>query len=156
MLNRLTANVLGCGLALILISGCTSMPQRLEVSAVPIEKPKLTLPKADVVNMREVKWIVLTPENWEAALVELKKSGRPVVVFALTDQGYEDLGLNFSDIRALVQQQQAIIGAYAGYYDATNKAIDKANESINNVNSELNAVNSKKPESTLDKLNPFK
>ena len=126
MLNRLTANVLGCGLALILISGCTSMPQRLEVSAVPIEKPKLTLPKADVVNMREVKWIVLTPENWEAALVELKKSGRPVVVFALTDQGYEDLGLNFSDIRALVQQQQAIIVAYEKYYKEAEQTLDKA------------------------------
>ena len=156
MLNRLTASVLGCGLALILISGCTSLPQKLEVSAVPIEKPKLTLPKADVVTMREVKWIVLTPENWEAALAELKKSGRPVVVFALTDKGYEALGLNFSDVRALVQQQQSIIAAYESYYTETNEAIDKANESIGEVNSEVDNLNKKEPESTWDKLNPFK
>ena len=98
MVNRLTASVLGCGVLLLLISGCTSMPQRLEVSATPIEKPQLVLPKADQVNMREVKWIVVTPDNWEAAIVELKKTGRPIVIFGLTDQGYEDLGLNFSDI----------------------------------------------------------
>lgn len=156
MVNRLTASVLGCGVLLLLISGCTSMPQRLEVSATPIEKPQLVLPKADQVNMREVKWIVLTPDNWEQAVVELKKTGRPIVIFGLTDQGYEDLGLNFSDIRALVQQQQTIIGAYEGYYNATNEAIDKANKSINNVNSQVDAVNSTEPESGWNKLNPFK
>lgn len=126
MVNRLTASVLGCGLALTLISGCTSLPQKLEVSATPIEKPQLVLPKADLVTMREVKWIVLTPDNWEQALVELKKSGRPIVIFGLTDQGYEDLGLNFSDIRALVQQQQAIIAAYEGYYAKAEEAMDNA------------------------------
>lgn len=126
MVNRLTASVLGCGLALTLISGCTSLPQKLEVSATPIEKPQLVLPKADLVTMREVKWIVLTPDNWEQALVELKKSGRPIVIFGLTDQGYEDLGLNFSDIRALVQQQQAIIAAYEGYYQQAEQAMDNA------------------------------
>ena len=156
MLHRSTKNVLGCGLALTLISGCTSLPQKLEVSATPIEKPQLVLPKADLVTMREVKWIVLTPDNWEQALVELKKSGRPIVIFGLTDQGYEDLGLNFSDIRALVQQQQTIIGAYEGYYNDTNEVIDKANDSINKVNSEVDSVNSIEPQSTWSKLNPFK
>jgi hypothetical protein len=36
------------------------------------------------------------------------------------------LGLNFSDIRALVQQQQAIIAAYEGYYKEAEQALDKA------------------------------
>ena len=52
----------------------------------------------------------------EAKLAELKKSGQPVAMFVLTGEGYENLGLNFSDIRALVQQQQKIIVAYENYY----------------------------------------
>ena len=156
MVNRLTASVLGCGVLLLLISGCTSMPQRLEVSATPIEKPQLVLPKADQVNMREVKWIVVTPDNWEAAIVELKKTGRPIVIFGLTDQGYEDLGLNFSDIRALVQQQQTIIAAYEGYYNASEQALDSANDSIDDINSKVDAANKTKPVSAWDKVNPFK
>ena len=155
MVNRLTASVLGCGVLLLLISGCTSMPQRLEVSATPIEKPQLVLPKADQVNMREVKWIVVTPDNWEAAIVELKKTGRPVVLFGLTDQGYENLGLNFSDIRALVQQQQTIIAAYEGYYNASEQALDSANDSIDDINSKVDAANKTKPVSAWDKFNPF-
>ena len=155
MVNRLTASVLGCGVLLLLISGCTSMPQRLEVSATPIEKPQLVLPKADQVNMREVKWIVVTPDNWEAAIVELKKTGRPIVIFGLTDQGYENLGLNFSDIRALVQQQQTIIAAYEGYYNASEQALDSANDSIDDINSKVDAANKTKPVSAWDKFNPF-
>ena len=158
MVNRLTASVLGCGVLLLLISGCTSMPQRLEVSATPIEKPQLVLPKADQVNMREVKWIVVTPDNWEAAIVELKKTGRPIVIFGLTDQGYENLGLNFSDIRALVQQQQTIIDAYKKYYTESNKSFDKAEQSIKETNekADLAAGIRKQNENVLDKINPFK
>jgi len=44
----------------------------------------------------------------------------------LTGEGYENLGLNFSDIRALVQQQQAIIVAYENYYKAAEDALDGA------------------------------
>jgi hypothetical protein len=156
MRNSLIANVLGCGLVVLLLSSCTSMPQVLEVSAKPIDKPVLVLPKVDQLNMKDVKWIVVTPDNWEAAVIELKKTGRPVVLFGLTDQGYENLGLNFSDIRALVQQQQAIIVAYEGYYNASEQALDKANNSINNVNSQVDAVNSTTPKSPLSKYNPFK
>ena len=156
MRNSLIANVLGCGLVVLLLTSCTSMPQVLEVSAKPVDKPVLVLPSVDQLNMRDVKWIVVTPDNWEAAVAELEKTGRPVVLFGLTDQGYEDLGLNFSDIRALVQQQQAIIVAYEGYYNASEQALDKANNSINNVNSQVDAVNSTTPKSPLSKYNPFK
>ena len=155
MRNSLIANVLGCGLVVLLLTSCTSMPQVLEVSAKPVDKPVLVLPNVDQLNMRDVKWIVVTPDNWEAAVAELEKTGRPVVLFGLTDQGYEDLGLNFSDIRALVQQQQAIIVAYEGYYNASEQALDKANNSINNVNSQVDAVNSTTPKSPLSKWNPF-
>jgi hypothetical protein len=47
-------------------------------------------------------------------------------LYALTGEGYGNLSLNFSDIRALVQQQQAIIAAYEGYYEAAEDALDGA------------------------------
>jgi hypothetical protein len=39
------------------------------------------------------------------------------VLFGLSAQGYTNLSLNLSDIRALVQQQQEIINAYVNYYE---------------------------------------
>lgn len=47
-------------------------------------------------------------------------------MFVLTGEGYENLGLNFSDIRALVQQQQQIIIAYENYYKAAEQAMENA------------------------------
>jgi hypothetical protein len=140
---------------LLLMAGCSSTPQRIEISAKPIEKPQLVLPKADAVNMRKIEWVLLTPDNFQEEVDKFKTSGRPVVFFALTDQGYENLGLNFSDIRALVQQQQAIILAYKNYYEASNKALDEANESIERTSEDVKSQQNVPKDSILDKLNPF-
>ena len=106
------------------------MPQRIEVSAKPVEKPELVLPKADQLSMREVKWVIITPENFNDVVEEAKKNGRPIAFFALTDKGYENLGLNLSDLRTFIQQQQSIIAAYDAYYKKSNEALDKANSEI--------------------------
>ena len=58
-------NVLGCGLVILLLSACSSTPRLIEVSATPIEKPELTLPKVDRIDMRKVEWTIVTEENWE-------------------------------------------------------------------------------------------
>ena len=105
--------------------------------------------------MRKIEWVLLTPDNFQEEVDKFKTSGRPVVFFALTDQGYENLGLNFSDIRALVQQQQAIILAYKNYYEASNKALDEANESIERTSEDVKSQQNVPKDSILDKLNPF-
>jgi hypothetical protein len=147
-------NALGCGLVLLTLSGCSFFGppvKQIEISAKPIPKPELTLPRADVVNMKEVKWVIITPNNIDEVVEEAKKKGRPIAFFALTDEGYENLAVNFSSIRALVQQQQAIIVAYENYYKKSNEAIDKANEEMQNMADE---VNSQPDEKSFD-LNPF-
>lgn len=133
MASRSIMNVLGCGLAALLLSGCalfTPQPQRIEVSAKPIDKPELVLPPADQLRMRDVEWVLITPENFKEIIEKAKKDGRPIVFFALTDKGYENLSLNLSDVRAFIQQQKAIIAAYDRYYKNANEALDKANSNI--------------------------
>ena len=102
------------------------LPQPIEVSTKPIEKPELTLPAVDEIHLRKVDWVIITEENMDAKLAQLKASGQPLAMFVLTGEGYENLGLNFSDIRALVQQQQQIIIAYENYYKKANEAMDNA------------------------------
>ena len=127
MKSLLTKSVLGCGLV-ILLSSCSSLQQVIpvEVSTKPVEKPELTLPRVDELRMREVNWIVINKDNVEEIFADLKNKNIPVGVYALTGEQYENLGLNFSDIRALVQQQQAIIVAYEKYYKEAEKTLDKA------------------------------
>jgi len=112
------------------LSGCSWFVKEVETSYTPVEKPTLTLPDADEVRMREIEWFIITEDNYEEVFAELKESGNVVVLLGLTSKGYENLSLNLSDIRQFVQQQQAIIKAYKGYYVESNEAIDKANEQL--------------------------
>ncbi len=128
MAVRSIASVLGFLILSLSVSGCallTPKPREIELSTKPVEKPKLELPKADQVRMRNIEWVVITKDNYKEVFEKLSKSGRPIAVFGLTDQGYANLGMNLSDIRAFVQQQQAIIAAYERYYkDADAKLND--------------------------------
>jgi|TARA_B100000035_G_scaffold54707_1_gene43139 hypothetical protein len=76
--------------------------------------------------MRKVEWIVINEANVDVVIEKLKTEGQAFALYALTGDGYGNLGLNFSDIRALVQQQQAIIAAYEGYYEQAEEAMDNA------------------------------
>ena len=111
---------------IISLAACSTKPQQIEVSAKPIEKPTLTLPPVDELNMRKVEWIVINEANVESVIAKLKSEGKAFALYGLTGDGYGNLGLNFSDIRALVQQQQAIIAAYEGYYQAAEEAMEGA------------------------------
>lgn len=135
MAIRSIANVLGYGLVLISLNGCAYFDffgkkeepvKPIQVTTKPIEKPKLNLPKVDKITMKEVEWIIITEDNYQQVFDELKKTGRPLAVFGLTDQGYKNLGLNLSYIRALLQQHKVIIAAYENYYQQANKVLDNA------------------------------
>ena len=125
MTSLLTKSVLGFTI-LISLAACSSQPQQIEVSAKPIEKPTLVLPPVDELNMKKVEWIVINEDNLDQVIADLQAGGKVFAVYALTGEGYGNLSLNFSDIRALVQQQQAIIAAYEGYYTAAEEAMDNA------------------------------
>lgn len=137
MLNRSIASVLGYGLALLLSACATTHP--IEISAKPIDKPQLVLPSADTLNLRDINWIIITPENANDVMAKLNTNGGHVAVFALTDKGYENLSLNINDLRTYVAQLKSIIVAYEGYYKDSNSAIDAANAEIKSVGDQANA-----------------
>jgi len=127
MVKRSIVNALGCLIILSAISGCSSLPKQIFVSAEPIDKPKLILPESDELDLREVEWVILVKENWEEQWAKLENSGDALAFFATTDSGYENLGLNYSDIRAFIQQQEAILAAYRSYYLEAEEEFNEAN-----------------------------
>ncbi len=84
--------------------------ERVVVKTQPVATPKPIVPPVDQLRMRDVKWIVITPENIEEHFAALG-SGE-VVLFAVTAQGYENLALNLSDVRANIDQYKAVIAVY--------------------------------------------
>lgn len=117
------------------------------------------MPPVDTLTMKEVKWIIVTEENLDEVIADLKKSGQPLAIFGLSGQGYENLSTNFSAIRALVQQQQTIIAAYKQYYERSSEALDSANAQIESTKEDIDRqqkINNEANEPLLERLNPFK
>jgi hypothetical protein len=113
-------NVLGYGLVILLtLSACgRAQPQIetvpiIETRTVQVQRPAPIVPAVDQLRLRNVRWIVVTAENVETILASLPNDA---VLFAITADGYEALALNLSDLRALVEQQRAIIRIYEDSY----------------------------------------
>jgi len=80
--------------------------------------------------LREVKWILITRENYQQVFEELAKNKKDIVLFGLSDDGYEALSLNNSDLMRVLEQKNAIIAAYKNYYEKSTQAIDAVNGKI--------------------------
>ena len=138
---------------LISLAACSTTPQVIQVTSKPIEKPELVLPPVDEVNMRRIEWIVINETNLDEVMAKLESEGKAFALYALTGEGYGNLSMNFSDIRALVQQQQQIIVAYENYYKAANQALDEA-EAQRQAEEEEDAAREAELNKSID-LNPF-
>lgn len=114
MKMTLTVNALGCLVGLALLSACASSRvdpiTSVEVRTIEVSKPAPIVPPVDQLNLKQIQWIVITPENIDQKFKEIKDGD--IVLFALTQDGYENLSMNMSDIRAMVEQQKKIIAIY--------------------------------------------
>jgi hypothetical protein len=108
----------------LFVSGCAgfgwkSDVQPLEVHKRAVERTPLKLSDPAPLQARELEWIVITPENAETVWQRLRDSNTDVVLFALTDDGYETLALTMAELRNFVAQQRAILRRYREYYETT-------------------------------------
>ena len=64
------------------------------------------------VEMPPVDWFVITEENLDEKLAEVKEKTGQIVFIAITPKGYENLALGIGDLRRYIKQQQSIIAYY--------------------------------------------
>lgn len=99
-----------------ILSGCgkpsvkPEIKPPVEIVTVETKAPAPIVPDVDRLRLRTVEWKIVTTENVDQVLTEGS------ALFTLTADGYENLSLNMSEIRALIQQQQKIIAIYESSY----------------------------------------
>lgn len=62
-------------------------------------------------------WVVVTPDNAEEIFKKMEQEGKNLVLFALTDDGYQQLAITIADLRNLINTQRNIIIKYKEYYE---------------------------------------
>jgi len=86
-------------------------PVKIITETVQIEVYQPVLPQQ--MKLDEVSWYVITEDNLEEKIAEIKKfSGTDFVVFAITPSGYENMAYNFQEMRRFILQQNEIITYY--------------------------------------------
>jgi hypothetical protein len=104
-----------------LLSGCGSLfgsrVKPIEIQTKAVERTRLDLSEPAPLTSREIKWILITPENAEKVFADLKEQNIDLVLFGITDEGYEQLSLTMAEIRNYIANQRAIIVKYKEYYE---------------------------------------
>ena len=118
MVHRI-GNVLVSGLAIILLSSCVAGVKTLETYTIEKKREPLNLAMPVPLELQDVDWIIITKDNADEVFEKIKndKNG-DYALFALTDNGYEKLALNFADIRNKIAEQRQIILSYKDYYES--------------------------------------
>ena len=116
---RLIGNVLVSGLAIILLSSCAAGVKVIDTYTIEKKREPLDLNMPTPLELQDVDWIIITKENADEVFEKIKneKNG-DYALFALTDNGYEKLALNFADIRNRIAEQRQIILSYKDYYES--------------------------------------
>jgi PBP1b-binding outer membrane lipoprotein LpoB len=114
-----------------LLTGCASFDlfgskvKPIEVVSKKIKKTALDIDNPEPLQSRPIEWIVVTPDNAEAVFKRMDEKGQSLVLFALTDDGYQQLSLSIGDIRNLINTQRTIIIKYKEYYEPKKPKVKK-------------------------------
>lgn len=118
----MSARLLLTTIILPLISGCASLGwnsdvKKIEVQTKAVERTPLNLREPTPFRSREIEWMVVTPDNVNDIWKRLREANTDIVLFAVTDDGYENLAITMAELRNIISQQRAIIIKYKEYYE---------------------------------------
>jgi hypothetical protein len=115
---RLIGNVLVFGLAILFLNSCAAVAVK-ELQSYKIEKKRepLNIPNPEPLDLIDVEWIIVTKDNIDEVMEKVKAEGGDYALFAVTDEGYKKLSLNFADIRNKLYETNQILLSYREYYE---------------------------------------
>lgn len=129
----MNAQILSIPVILLLLSGCSVLPifkkepavKPVEIQTKAVERTRLNISDPKPLVGRPMQWYIITPENAEQIWNELKEKNVDLVLFGLTDEGYEQLAVSMTEIRNFIANQRAIIIKYREYYEPEEVKEDK-------------------------------
>jgi len=100
--------------ALLLTSGCSTFIPEPKVVTVTktIERTIPTVPHPKQVQLNDIKIYVVSKENYEEFVTEFEKKNGGDAYIAISVKDYENLSLNFAELRRYIEQQKQIILYY--------------------------------------------
>ena len=89
--------------------------KEIQVQTQEVKRTHLNI--AQTIITKKIEWVIITPDNVDKVWEKLKKKDKDLVLFGLTDDGYEKLSINMAEIRNFINTQRVIILKYKDYYE---------------------------------------
>lgn len=101
-------------LATLLLSGCsTFMPEPKVVTVTKVVERNIpTVPHPKQVQLNDVKIYVVSKENYDEFVADFEAKNGADAYIAISVKDYENLALNFAELRRYIEQQKQIILYY--------------------------------------------
>lgn len=93
----------------------------IEIRKKAQERTPLNIADPNPLKPAAPQWYVVTPENQAQVFADLKAKNIDQVLFALTDDGYEELAVNTAEQRNFIAQLREILNKYKEYYEPRKK-----------------------------------
>ncbi len=101
------------------LTACSSTPvappAKIITETEYVTPPKPIVPNPDELELRDIDFIVITPDNIDEIWPTISKDQ---VLVAVTTEGYEKIALNLADLRGYIAQQKQIILLYEAVWEA--------------------------------------
>ena len=105
-------------LAAFLLISCGST--QVVNSPTLYDRPTIELTNPQPVQQLPIDWFVITQENLEQKIAEIRAKNTSFVVIAVTPQGYQNMSMNEAELRRYIRQQEVLIASYRKYYESQN------------------------------------
>ena len=112
------------------LTGCASFSfggkvKPIEVVTKAQEKTPLDIAMPEPLRLKPIEWTLVTPGNSEEVFAKLESQGENLVLFTLSDDGYQQLAITIGELRNYINTQRAIILKYKEYYEPKKEELKK-------------------------------
>ncbi len=98
---------------LMMACSCSLLPTReIQVSAKPIERKIVQPIMPREIDLKQVRWLTITPENFEEQFAIIKEQEGELVFLAMTVPDYETMAYNMQEIKRYITELKDVVVYY--------------------------------------------
>ena len=98
---------------LIVACSCSLLPtKQIQVTAKPLEKKIVQPIMPREIDLKELQWIAVTPDNWEEQLARIEDKEGELVFLAMTIPDYEVMAYNMQEIKRYITELKDVVVYY--------------------------------------------
>ena len=100
-------------MVLIMACSCSLLPTReIQVSAKPMERKIVQPVMPRAIDLKELQWMTVTPDNWEDQLARIEQQEGELVFLAMTIPDYEVMAYNMQEIKRYITELKDVVVYY--------------------------------------------